>query len=243
MAMTDFGGAAFRPVEGGRTRRSVLAIFGASMALHLAIAWKAHEQAPAPAAVHKRSRAEIEFVRRPPPPTPMIIPPQAAQPQIPKALQAPRPVSAPRISAPPPVQAAPAAEPADPPAPSPDPAPADGVPGGTGTADPTPVVAAPPPPPPPAPIVEAHEAAYLKNPRPAYPSIAQREGWEGTVLLRVRVSPNGRAAGVTVQRSSGRTALDNAAVAAVSGWTFVPATQGGSPIAGWVNVPVDFRLQ
>jgi periplasmic protein TonB len=37
--------------------------------------------------------------------------------------------------------------------------------------------------------------------------------------------------------------LDDAAIEAVKGWTFVPATQGGQPIAGWVTVPIDFRLQ
>ncbi len=63
------------------------------------------------------------------------------------------------------------------------------------------------------------------------------------VLLRVRVLPNGRADAVTLQRTSGRNVLDDAALEAVKAWTFVPATQGGQAIAGWVTVPIEFRLQ
>jgi protein TonB len=93
-------------------------------------------------------------------------------------------------------------------------------------------------------VIEAHEGAnYLKNPRPPYPAIAQRRGWQGDVLLRVRVSPDGRAAGAVVQRSSGYDLLDQAAVEAVRSWVFVPARQGGVAVAGFVSVPIVFRLQ
>ena len=118
---------------------------------------------------------------------------------------------------------------------------------GTGT-----VAALPPPPaPPPAPLrvappaeVAAHEGAnYLKNPRPAYPELAQRRGWEGEVLLRVRVSQDGRPVTISVQKSSGRDLLDTAAVEAVRGWSFVPAHQGSQAVAGWVTVPIVFHLQ
>jgi protein TonB len=117
---------------------------------------------------------------------------------------------------------------------------------GTGT-----VTAPPPPAPTPAPTrvapppeVAAHEGAnYLKNPRPAYPEIAQRRGWEGEVLLRVRVSPEGRSVTISVQKSSGRDLLDTAAVEAVRGWSFVPAHLGSQAVAGWVTVPIVFHLQ
>jgi protein TonB len=92
--------------------------------------------------------------------------------------------------------------------------------------------------------VEAKEGAnYLKNPRPAYPHLAKRENWQGTVVLRVRVFPTGRAGDVTVQKSSGHSVLDDAALDAAKVWTFVPATQAGQPVAGWVTVPIEFRLQ
>jgi protein TonB len=92
-------------------------------------------------------------------------------------------------------------------------------------------------------VIEAKEGAnYLKNPRPDYPRIALREGWEGKVILRVKVLPTGKVAGASVQTSAGRGALDEAALATVKDWTFVPATQGGKPIAGWVTVPIEFRI-
>jgi protein TonB len=95
-----------------------------------------------------------------------------------------------------------------------------------------------------APVIAAHEGAnYLKNPRPAYPELALRRDWQGEVLLRVRVSPEGRAIGISVERSSGRDVLDEAAQEAVRGWTFVPSRQGGVAIAGWVTVPIVFHLQ
>jgi protein TonB len=107
-----------------------------------------------------------------------------------------------------------------------------------------PVAAAPPAPPaPPTPVIAAEEGAnYLANPRPAYPEVALRRGWQGEVSLRVQVSPAGRPLSVIVARSSGREPLDQAAIAAVRGWTFVPARQGGQAVAGWVNVPIVFRL-
>jgi protein TonB len=93
-------------------------------------------------------------------------------------------------------------------------------------------------------VVQAREGAnYSKNPRPPYPSLARRQGWEGTTLLRVQVSPSGKPGAVQVQRTSGRSALDDAALEAVKHWTFVPATQGGNAISGWVTVPIVFRLQ
>jgi protein TonB len=72
---------------------------------------------------------------------------------------------------------------------------------------------------------------------------AKREGWQGTTLLQVQVQPTGRPSAVKVQKSSGRDVLDEAALEAVSMWTFVPATQGGAPVAGYVTVPIVFRLQ
>jgi protein TonB len=70
-----------------------------------------------------------------------------------------------------------------------------------------------------------------------------RKGWEGQTTLRVQVLPNGRPGQISIQTSSGRDVLDEAAIEAVKGWSFVPATQGGVAVAGWVNVPLVFRLQ
>jgi protein TonB len=113
-----------------------------------------------------------------------------------------------------------------------------GARGGVGT-----VEAAPPAPPPP-PVLQAHEGAgYLRNPRPPYPEMARARGWEGQVVLKVRVAASGRAEAVAVKRSSGRRLLDDAALEAVRRWAFVPASQGGTAVAGWVEVPLVFTLQ
>jgi periplasmic protein TonB len=119
--------------------------------------------------------------------------------------------------------------------------PGEGVPGPELVATPAPPPRPPPPPPPP--VIEAREGAnYKNNPRPPYPRLAQREGWEGKVLLLVRVTPQGRVAKATVKQSSGRSVLDEAALEVVKSWSFVPATQGGSPVAGTVSVPFEFHL-
>ena len=85
-------------------------------------------------------------------------------------------------------------------------------------------------------------AAYLKNPAPEYPSLAQRRGWEGTVLLRVHVLASGKPGEIQIQKSSGRQQLDDAALTAVKRWSFVPAKQGDVAQDGWVSVPIDFKI-
>jgi len=92
------------------------------------------------------------------------------------------------------------------------------------------------------PVTEATaNAAYLNNPAPDYPAAASRNGWGGTVVLRVKVSASGSALDVTVKKSSGRKVLDESAIAAVKNWTFVPSKRGGKPIDGWATVPIIFN--
>ncbi|MFA0997737.1 MULTISPECIES: energy transducer TonB [Pseudomonas syringae group] len=85
-------------------------------------------------------------------------------------------------------------------------------------------------------------AGYLNNPPPVYPPAAARRHQEGTTLLRVHVLPSGRTDQVQVLQSSGVPALDEAAQAAVRQWTFIPAKRGDTPVEGWVNVPLAFKL-
>ena len=87
------------------------------------------------------------------------------------------------------------------------------------------------------------EAAYLRNPAPAYPAQSRHLGEEGRVLLRVRVLASGLADEVIVHHSCGYERLDSAAIEAVRRWQFVPAKQGGSAIAAWVIVPIQFNLR
>ena len=85
-------------------------------------------------------------------------------------------------------------------------------------------------------------ADYLHNPAPGYPPASRRNGEEGRVLLRVRVSAAGQAEAVEVYHSSGFSRLDDAAREVVAGWRFIPARRGGSAIASSVIVPITFRL-
>ncbi|HYA86150.1 MAG TPA: energy transducer TonB [Nitrospirota bacterium] len=86
------------------------------------------------------------------------------------------------------------------------------------------------------------DAAYLKNPKPQYPLIARRMKLEGTVILQVLVSSEGKPEIVRLGKSSGSSVLDQAALTAVQGWSFIPARQGNDPISAWVDVPLRFRL-
>jgi TonB family protein len=81
-----------------------------------------------------------------------------------------------------------------------------------------------------------------ENLRPDYPRTAQEAGWEGTVMLRVEVLPDGNAGSVSVQRTSGHAILDDAALTAVQRWRFRPAMDGNFPIRSVVNLPVKFDL-
>lgn len=110
----------------------------------------------------------------------------------------------------------------------------------------TPAPAAPPTPPAPTPVAAvippSFHAAYLNNPPPAYPPLARRMGDEGKVMLRVYVTPEGTAGEVRVLTSSGSPMFDEAALAAVKQWRFVPAKQGENAVAAWVQVPIVFKL-
>ncbi len=85
-------------------------------------------------------------------------------------------------------------------------------------------------------------AAYLNNPAPEYPSSARRMGEMGRVILRVQVTASGVPSQVLILNSSGVDSLDEAALEAVQRWKFVPAKQGETPVAAWVNVPIQFTL-
>jgi protein TonB len=82
----------------------------------------------------------------------------------------------------------------------------------------------------------------LNNPPPNYPASAARQGWQGTVLLKVRVLSTGRVDSVEVQKSSGHKQLDEEAMTTVRGWQFAPSKRGDTPIDGWATVPIEFKL-
>lgn len=115
------------------------------------------------------------------------------------------------------------------------------------SAEPVEQVAAPPAQTPPSPVqLDAepdYRADYLNNPRPPYPLVARRMGYQGKVVLNVEVLAEGRAGEVKLQTSSGYDILDKSALQTVKTWKFSPATRLGQPVTQWFLVPIKFSLE
>lgn len=84
---------------------------------------------------------------------------------------------------------------------------------------------------------------YRENPRPEYPRLARRRGYEGTVLLEVLVNGAGKVEDLRLLTSSGYAVLDRSAMKAVRGWAFEPGRVGDRTVDMWVRVPVRFELR
>jgi len=170
---------------------------------------------------------QVRLIEQRPPEKPMAEPvPPKAPPRAER--QAPRRKAAPA----PPVLTAP---PEAPPSPAEFSVPAQREP------EPAPVIELPPAPPAPVTPVR-YDAAYLRNPKPAYPVMSRRLGEQGRVLLHVRVLASGMPAEVEVRTSSGFPRLDQAARDAVTQWRFTPSRRGDEAIDAWVLVPIQFSL-
>ena len=79
------------------------------------------------------------------------------------------------------------------------------------------------------------------NPSAPYPADSRANGEQGTVMLRVRTSPEGRPLAVTVQQSSGYERLDRSAVGTVCEWKFKPTPDDGTVV--WREGPVRFVIR
>jgi periplasmic protein TonB len=92
-------------------------------------------------------------------------------------------------------------------------------------------------------VIYEAEPLYKMNPEPPYPRMAKKRGYQGTVLLSVLVTKEGRVENLWVFESSGYNILDNAALEAVKDWLFEPGKQGYKPVDMWVQVPVRFEIK
>ena len=155
----------------------------------------------------------IRKIELPPPPLPVAIADPTPAPNAPTGVVAPQP-PAPPIAAPVNVAAPPAPVPA-------------------------PVA----PPAPPKIDLPSSDAAYLQNPKPAYPSISKRLGEQGKVVVRVLIGLDGTAQKAEIRQSSGYDRLDQAALATVQKWRYVPGKRAGVPEAMWFNIPINFVLE
>jgi protein TonB len=189
----------------------------------------------------------------PPAVSPPPLPPVAKAPE-PKFEPAPRPRSEPKRAAP--KTASPVARPRPEPKPPrpktavpvarpPAPQPARSVVSGARPA-PMETVSASRSPPVSPPVEEAPlilDPRYRRPPKPpAYPQQAIRLGLQGKALVRARISTAGNVIEVYLHQSSGYSLLDDAALAAVRRWAFIPATHNGIPREAWVQAPVNFVL-
>jgi len=84
---------------------------------------------------------------------------------------------------------------------------------------------------------------YNHNPKPKYPKVARKRGYEGEVKLKVFVLADGRVGKIEVIRPSGHEILDQSALKAVRDWVFVPGRENGKEISSWVTVPITFQLK
>ena len=226
-------------------------ITGTVLALHVAGIWalqKGMDREPEPQII--AAQVIAQFIAPPAPEPPAPAPPAPPTPEPPKPTPKP-----------PPPKPKPAPKPVQKAAPLPkaiaDPTPAPNAPTGTLESEPSPPVEATPPAPP-APAappsapakpsggevqLPSSNAAYLNNPRPSYPSISRRMGEQGKVMLRVLVDENGLPQQIEIKESSGFDRLDEAALASVRNWRFVPGKRNGVPEAMWNIVPVNFVLE
>ncbi|MCX7757811.1 MAG: energy transducer TonB [candidate division WOR-3 bacterium] len=80
-------------------------------------------------------------------------------------------------------------------------------------------------------------------PKPNYPELAKQAGIEGDVVVKALVDVDGRIIEVEIQKSSGNTSLDQAALEAARNAVFTPAKQRDQYVRVWVSIPFKFRLK
>ncbi|HEY5791898.1 MAG TPA: energy transducer TonB [Chthoniobacterales bacterium] len=222
-----------------RPGRWYLAAFLLAAGAHAAL-FTALPARPAPAA-GKAAPVEVELVAaRPletlppeppsaPPPEPAEIPPEPEPAPEPPAEPPPAPAATPEMTLPKPAPA--------PKAPAP---PKNSVPSRKAAPPAAPVK------PPASGSSGAVREARPDTPRnrpPHYPEIARRNGWEGVVIVRARVTAAGRVSSVSIHRGSSYGVLNQAALAAVKSWRFRPGSLGGQAVESAVEVPVNFSLR
>lgn len=79
------------------------------------------------------------------------------------------------------------------------------------------------------------------GPDPEFSEEARKAKYQGTVIVRLTIGPDGRVRDAHIQRSLGM-GLDEKALDAVHKWKFEPAKKDGQAVAVLVNVEVNFRL-
>ncbi len=79
--------------------------------------------------------------------------------------------------------------------------------------------------------------------KPVYPDIAQEAGIEGQVLVQCFIDEKGRVKETIVVKGIPNTGLNESAVEALRKTRFRPAKQRERPVAVWITIPINFKLQ
>ncbi|MEI6066217.1 MAG: energy transducer TonB [Methylococcaceae bacterium] len=81
------------------------------------------------------------------------------------------------------------------------------------------------------------------NPSPEYPEMAIFLGYQGTAVIRIKVSAQGVSKGVEILRSSGHKILDESAAKALKKWRFTPSkNDNDNPMTDSVIISVIYIL-
>ena len=78
---------------------------------------------------------------------------------------------------------------------------------------------------------------------PDYPWLAASAGMEGLTLCEVRIDSTGRVIASRILQSSGHKKLDEAALAAVDKFSFLPAQYGQGSDGITLVIPFEFKLR
>lgn len=97
---------------------------------------------------------------------------------------------------------------------------------------------------------ESAESAAASPPRPlagnappAYPLVARRRGWSGSVRARLLVDESGAVVEARIVVSDGNVVFERAVRDAVSRWRFEPARRDGRAVAAWITQPFRFEMR
>ena len=89
---------------------------------------------------------------------------------------------------------------------------------------------------------EQTAASRLYGPKPGYPQSARKAGWEGAVVLGIRINTDGSVTVLSV-REAGRADAGAAAAQAVATWRYSAARDAnGVPVVSYRDIRVRFRL-
>ncbi len=89
--------------------------------------------------------------------------------------------------------------------------------------------------------IRVYPPRAVSAPDPEYTKIARKAQLQGTTILWMTVTPDGKASDILIQRPLGG-GLDDMAVKAARQWRFNPAMKKGHPVAVQINVEMNFRL-